>query len=92
MLEKRAIYPVFPNSPRFLSKMFVVPKKRGDWRPVINLRPLNAFLSYEHFKMEGIRLLRNLLHQGDLMAKVDLKGAYFSVAIDSKAQKFLGFL
>ena len=91
MLEKGAIYPVSPDSPRFLSEMFVVPKKGGNWRPVINLRPLNAFLLYEHFKMEGIHLLRNLLHQGDLMAKVDLKDAYFSVAMDSEAQKFLGF-
>ncbi len=37
---------------------FIIPKKSGELRPVINLRSLNKFVKYQHFKMEGIRLCK----------------------------------
>ena len=49
---------------RFFSTLFLVPKKEGQFRLVINSRPLNRFLRYDHFKMEGIHLLRDLLQEG----------------------------
>ncbi len=39
--------------------MFVVPKKDGGNRPAVNLKPLNQYLVYEHFKMEGAHMLRD---------------------------------
>ena len=39
---------------------------------------LNEFVHTEHFKMEGIHLLKDLL---DWMVKVDLKDAYFMIPI-----------
>ena len=35
----------------FLSTIFLVGKKDGGNRPVINLKKPNAFIHYEHFKM-----------------------------------------
>jgi len=49
--------------------------------PVINLKRLNSWFSAQHFKMEGIPTLHDLLQQGDWLGKVDLKDAYFSVPI-----------
>ena len=37
----------------FLSNIFTVPKKNGDLRLVINLKDLNQFLAFHHFKMES---------------------------------------
>jgi hypothetical protein len=65
MYQKVAIVTVEPDSSSFLSNLFIVPKKDGGSRPVINLRVLNFHLPYEHFKMEGIHLLRDILFQGD---------------------------
>ena len=48
----------------FLSTIFLVPKKDGGQRPVINLKSLNKFVHTEHFKMEGIHILRDLLKAG----------------------------
>ena len=38
--------------------MFIVPKKDGGQRPVINLKYLNKFVKSEHFKMEGLHTVK----------------------------------
>ena len=63
-------------TPGYLSSLFLVPKKGGSQRPVVNLKPLNQFLPYEHFKMEGIHMVRDLLRKGDFMVKIDLKDCF----------------
>ena len=75
----------------FYSTLFLVPKKDGGVRPVINLKQLNAFLEVPHFKMEGIQTLKSLLKRGDWLVKVDLKDAYFSIPISREHRKYLCF-
>jgi hypothetical protein len=89
MLEKQAISQVDAHSERqgFLSSIFLVPKKDGGHRPIINLKKLNEFIPHTHFKMEGIHMLKDLLRQGDFMAKIDVKDAYFAVPINEKDRK-----
>ena len=81
MFEKGAIHlvPQGETSEGFVSNIFLVPKKGGGQRSVINLKNLNQFLRYEHFKMEGVHMLRDLLKKGDFMVKLDLKDAFFTV-------------
>ena len=67
-------------------------KKDGGNRPVVNLKPLNQYITYEHFKMEGIHMLRDLLKLGDWLVKIDLKDAYLTVPILINHQKYLRFL
>ena len=50
--------------------LFLIPKKDGGQRPVINLKVLNNFVSKKHFKMEGIKTLKDLLKRGDWLAKI----------------------
>ena len=71
----------------------MIPKKGGRQRPVFNLRQLNQFVKYKHFKMEGIHvhMLRDLLKPNNFMTKIDLKDAYFTVPIWKGHQKFLRF-
>jgi hypothetical protein len=57
----------------------------------VNLKPLNKFIRYEHFKMENLETARFLLRKGDWMAKLDLKDAYLSVPVHPTHQKFLRF-
>ena len=63
LLEKGAIQEVSENEDGFYSRLFLVPKKDGQMRPVINLRPLNQFLVHNHFKMEGMHVVRDLLQK-----------------------------
>ena len=55
----------------FFSTLFLVPKKDGGQRPVINLKNLNSFINAPHFKMEGIHTLKSLLRKGDWLVKID---------------------
>ena len=45
----------------------------------------------EHFKMEGLHTLKDLLCQGDWLTKVILKDAYFAIPIHQSQQKYLQF-
>lgn len=95
LLSKGAVHYVQPSpyqEPGFISSLFVVPKKGGGHRPVINLKPLNCFIPYEHFKMESIHMLKDLLRNGDYMVKIDLKDAYLTVPIWKNHQKYLRFI
>ena len=75
----------------FHSTLFLVPKEDGGQRPVTNLKVLNSFVTVQHFKMEGIHTLKDLLKPGDWLAKVDLKDAYFAVPIHPDHRKYLRF-
>ena len=91
MLGKGAISLVANHRDGFLSTIFLVPKKDGGHRPIINLKRVNQFIPHHHFKMEGIHMLKDLLKQGDFMAKIDVKDAYFAVPISEPDRKYLRF-
>ena len=91
MLDKQAITEIESCPEGFYSQMFLVPKKDGRQRPVINLKRLNQSVKTEHFKMEGIHMLKDLLKAGDWMAKIDLKDAYFMIPMAQEDREFLRF-
>ena len=91
-LEKGAIAVVAtPLRQCFISRMFLIPKKDGTMKPIIDLRELNKFIHWEHSKMEGIHLIEMLLQEGDWMVKLDLKDTYFAVPIHLADRKYLTF-
>ena len=92
MLEKQAIEPVNPTPGQVVSHLFLAPKKDGSKRPVINLKKLNKFIRYQHFKMEGIPTLADIIQPNDYMVKLDLKDAFFSIRVAEKERKFLRFV
>ena len=92
MISKGAVTELqTPPEGSFFSTLFLVPKKDGGQRPVINLKNLNSFINAPHFKMEGIHTLKSLLRKGDWLVKVDLKDAYFSIPISRQHRRFLCF-
>ena len=65
-----------------------------DHRPIINLKHLNNFVLYKHFKMdkiEGLNSLKNLLQKGNYMCKLDQKDAYFSVPLHIDSRKLFEY-
>ena len=92
LVQKRAIAPVHSTSVGFYSRLFLVPKKGGSFRPVIDLSHLNKFITNEHFQMENLMCLKHLLNPNDYMVKLDLKDAYLTVGVHPHSQQFLRFI
>ena len=94
LLGKGAVVAVEPagSEEGFYSTLFLVPKMDGRMRPVINLKALNFWVHPQHFKMEGIHTLRDIVAQEEWLAKLDLKDAYFTVPIHRDHWKFLCFM
>ena len=91
MVEKNAISRVCKEQEGFFFQLFMVPKKDGGQRPIINLKKLNSLVQTDHFKMEGIHMLKDLLKPGDWMTKVDLKDAYFMIPVATNHRSLLQF-
>ena len=94
LLGKGAVVTVEPAASEegFYSTLFLVPKTEGQMRPIINLKALNFWVHPQHFKMEGIHMLREIVAQDEWLAKLDLKDAYFTVPIHWDHWKFLRFM
>ena len=92
MLEKGSILKVCHSKGEFLSSLFLISKKGGTNRPVTNLKDLNWFIPYKHFKMEGLHCLKCVLQKGDYMCKIDLKDTYFSVLLHKDSRELVQFL
>jgi ribonuclease HI len=93
LLSKNAIeiVPKHQQNQGFYSTLFLVPKKNGQLRPVINLRPLNKYLVKKHFKMDTLAKVINLVRPRDWAVSIDLSDAYLHIPIYRKHRKFLRF-
>lgn len=76
----------------FVSQIFYRPKKSGGTRIILNLKPLNRNVQYEHFKMEHLNSALNLMTKDCYMASIDLADAYYSVNIHNSYRKYLRFI
>lgn len=65
----------------FYSTFFLVPKKCGKMRPIINLRPLNRYLKKQHFKMDTLNKVLNVVKPMDWAISIDLTGAFLHIPI-----------
>ncbi|KAG0943812.1 hypothetical protein G6F29_011592 [Rhizopus arrhizus] len=85
------IIEISPSQNRnFLSKFFTLQEKTKR-RPILDCKQLNQFLQVEHFKMEGVPALREIIEKDDYLCKIDLKDAYVVVPIHPESQDFLSF-
>ena len=93
MLKKGAIQRApLGERDQVISNIFTRPKKEGKFRTIINLKKINHHIPFVHFQMDRLMDLRSLLKKGDLMVKVDLSDAYWSIPIHKNSRKFMRFM
>ena len=92
MLAKGALEIARDPGPGFYSRLFLVEKATGGWRPVINLSHLNDFVQLTPFKMETVASVLLSVREGDFLASLDLKNVYFQIPIHGLSRKLLRFM
>ncbi len=93
LLEKGAIEMVPPalSESGFYSRYFLVPKKDGGLRPILDLRRLNHTLMRRPFRMITLKQILSQICTGDWFCSLDLKDAYFHIQIAPHHRRFLRF-
>jgi hypothetical protein len=91
LLAKGVITPSCHEQGEFLSTIFVKPKKNGTYRLILNLKELNKFVTYHHFKMDSVHTALHMMKKNCFMASIDLRDAYYSIPISQPHQKYLKF-
>lgn len=92
MLRKGAIEPVLDPQAGFYSRVFLVPKATGGWRPICDLSVLNRFLVVTHFRMETVSSVLESMAEGEWMVSLDLRDAYFQVPVHPRSRKYMRFV
>ena len=67
------------NSSGETTRIFVVQKDSGSWRPIIDLSTLNTFIVSQRFHMETPQSVLRSIRQADWMISLDLQDAYLQV-------------
>ncbi len=93
LLEKGAIEMVPPalSESGFYSRYFLVPKKDGGLRPILDLRRLNHALMRRPFRMITLKQILSQIRTEDWFCSLDLKDAYFHIQIAPHHRRFLRF-
>ena len=91
LLRKGAVEPA-PQSPGFYSRLFLVQKASGSWRPIIDLSTLNDYVTSSHFHMETPQSVLRSIRPGDWMVSLDLQDAYLQVHVHHDSRRYLRFV
>ncbi|XP_051756680.1 uncharacterized protein si:dkey-171c9.3 isoform X3 [Ctenopharyngodon idella] len=93
MLAKGAIEVVPPalTESGFYSRYFLVSKKDGGLRPILDLRHLNRALIKRSFRMIILKQIFLQIRPGDWIFTLDLKDAYFHIQIARHHRQLLRF-
>ena len=91
LLEMQVIKEVQHTSDEYISPIFLVAKKNGEYRMILNLKDLNQSIVYHHFKMETFESALKMIKKDCYIASIDLRNAYYSVFMAESDQVKLRF-
>ena len=92
MMTKGVLEIVSDPDPGFYSRLFLVEKSSGGWRPVIDLSPLNKFIQQTPFRIETSNSVLLAVRKNDFLASIDLKDAYFQIPAHPSSRMLLRFV
>ena len=94
LLDNRSIIKLDkPFDKGWVSNIFLVPKKLpGEYRLILNLKPLNKFVTYKKFKMDHIEQVLNMITEHCFLGSVDLQQAFNHIKISLKSIPYLMFM
>ena len=91
LLSKGAVEEIILECPGYYSRIFLVPKKNGKLRLIIDLSLLNHFVHTQTFKMLTQRKVKDAIQLNDWAFSLDLMDTYLHIPIHHRSHKFLRF-
>jgi hypothetical protein len=91
-IREGIVIPVPESYIKFFNSTFLVPKKDGGFRKVLNCREINKYMKVDHFKMDSTKTVQDLLLPGDFAVSVDLMSAYNHISVHPALRPYLGFV
>ena len=91
LLQKGVIMKVKYSPSQIVSGIFLLPKKDGTFRLILNLKSFNEFVTHHHFKMDSLQSIIKLVTPSCFMASIDMKDAYYSIPVKIEDRKYLRF-
>uniref|UniRef100_A0A0C9RT30 TY3B-I_1 protein n=1 Tax=Fopius arisanus TaxID=64838 RepID=A0A0C9RT30_9HYME len=67
--------------PSFISRMFLITKNNGEFRPIFDLRGLNQHVRTKKFKLISHHKIPDFLQDGDWLVRIDLSNAYYHIPV-----------
>ena len=92
LLNKGVIEEAQPSQHQVISSIFLRKKKNGSYRMILNLKGLNEFIEYKHFKMESLAFAVQLMRKNCYIASIDLTDGYYTVPVAPEHRKYLRFM
>ena len=92
LLSRNIIRRVTLPLPLFFSRLFIVPKKDGPNRLIIDLSILNTYLVIPKFKMERVSSIATSIVEPMWGVTIDLKDAFYHVPVAWPFHRFLAFM
>ena len=91
--SKGAVKAVTSCDGQYISSYFAVPKPRrvDQFRPILNLKYFNDFVSKYKFSMESLTSVRDWIQPGYFACSLDLKDAFLHIAMNNDSKKYLRF-
>ncbi|WAR20627.1 YI31B-like protein [Mya arenaria] len=92
LLEMQVIVEVCHHPNEYISPIFVIPKRSGEYRMILNLKNLNKYVEYHHFKMDTFESALKLVKPNTFFASTEIRHGYYSVPIAVEDQVKLRFI
>ncbi|KAH7826626.1 uncharacterized protein MONOS_2772 [Monocercomonoides exilis] len=75
-LKEGVVKPIQESEVKWFNPTFMVRKKNGKWRKMLECRKLNEEVQGKHFKMDSQETVVELLEENDWMTTLDISSAY----------------
>jgi ribonuclease HI/DNA-binding transcriptional ArsR family regulator len=90
-LEEGIVEAVDRAEVRWVNPTFLVPKKDGRYRKILDCRQLNLEIRDVAFKMEGPDMVKDLIRPGDWGTTLDIQSAFSHVPVGPSLLPYLAF-
>ena len=78
-LEARGVVQRVSQTPHCVSPLKVVPKTRGKFRLICDLRYVNSYCDTPKFSSEGVDVLPEIVRDGERAVTLDLRDGFFFI-------------